>query len=193
MLPLMGGCLAPPQPGALWQAALRIQALVHPERCPSTASLDGSQPPIQLYRGVVACLRGSDSDTAVLLFTLAGAYVRFDAQRVADPSARQAGTLLRLVALQQLSEPQRLMLSEGVDAALTEPDANADLCAAIARIGPPRYQPDYMLNHGEQGLRRSLPAARSSLRQAPGGLVQGFTAEPAWNQVLDGLLRCRRA
>lgn len=129
----------------------------------------------------------------MLLFTLAGAYARFDARRVADPSARQAGTLLRLLALQQLSEPQRQVLSEGVDAALSEPAANADLCAAIARIGPPRYAPDYMRRHGLQELRRSLPEARSAPEATAGALVPDFDAEPAWNQVLDELLRCRRA
>lgn len=155
------------------------------------ASLDGSQTPEQLYRGVAACLRRSEPDAAVLLFSLAVAYGRYDTLRVADPSAHQAGSLLRLVALQRLNEPQRQALSRGLAAGLSDTGSRPDLCATIERIGPPTYRPDYMLNHGEAGLRRGLSGASANLPNA--SLVPNFDGDAAWNQVLDGLLRCSKA
>lgn len=189
LLPGLAGCLSPPY--LLTRSLMRAA----PGRgdCPRLASLDGSQTPEQLYRGVAACMRGSDQGTAVVLFSLAAAYGRYDALRVADPSAHQAGTLLRLVALQQLNEPQRQALSRGLNEALSEPGARPDLCAAIERIGPPTYQPDYMLRHGIASLRRSLHEARSSAPNANAGLVQDFNGDAAWNQVLDRFLRCTKA
>ena len=192
LLPGLAGCLSPLGTPLLIAGNL-MQAGLRGSGCPRLASLDGSQTPEQLYRGAARCMRRSDTDTAVVLFSLAAAYGRYDALRVNDPSAHQAGMLLRLVALQQLNEPQREALSRGVAAALSEPEANPDLCAAIERIGPPTYQPDYMLRHGLASLRRSLPEARSSAPMPNGGLVQGFNGDEAWNQVLDRFLRCAKA
>lgn len=192
-LPALAGCVAAIDPVSLRLASRLLAPALQPDRCPRLASLDGSQTPEQLYRGVAACLRGSDPDTAVVLFGLAAAYGRYDSLRVADSTAHQAGMVLRLAALQQLDEPQRQTLATSLAAALSEPDGQPDLCAAIERIGPPTYQPDYMLRHGQVALRRSLSGAGSSPPPPESGLVEGFDGNAAWNQVLDRLLRCSKA
>lgn len=193
LLPALAGCLAPFS-APLLVAGTLVQAGLRGRGCPSLESLDGSQTPEQLYRGAAHCMRRSDTDTAVVLFSLAAAYGRYDALRVSDPSAHQAGMLLRLVALQQLDEPQRQALSSGVAAALSEPDRKPELCATIERIGPPTYRPDYMVRHGLASLRRSLPDADAGAAAASAvpPLVQGFDGDAAWNQVLDRFLRCSK-
>ncbi len=191
LLPALAGCLSPLGSPLLMAGAL-VQRGLRSSGCPRLASLNGSQTPEQLYRGAAACMRRSDTDTAVVLFSLAAAYGRYDALRVSDPSAHQAGMLLRLVALEQLNEPQRRALSSGVAAALSESGRKPELCATIERIGPPTYQPDYMVRHGLASLRRSLPDARPSAAPAVPARVEGFDSDAAWNQVLDRFLRCSR-
>ena len=192
LLPGLAGCLSPLGVPLLVAGNL-VEAGLEPSGCPRLASLDGSQTPEQLYRGAARCMRRSDTDTAVILFSLAGAYSRYDALRVSDPSAHQAGMLLRLVALEQLNEPQRQALSRGVAAALSEPGRGPELCATIERIGPPTYHPNYMVRHGLGSLRRSLPDHRTTAIPAAPELVQGFDGEAAWNRVLDRFLRCSKA
>lgn len=192
LLPGLAGCLSP-LGAPLLVAGNLVQAGLRRGGCPRLASLDGSQTPEQLYRGAARCMHRSDTDTAVVLFSLAGAYGRYDALRVRDPSAHQAGMLLRLVALEQLNEPQRQALSRGVAAALSEPGGSAELCATIERIGPPTYHPDYMVRHGLGSLRRSLPDNRAAGMPTAPELLQGFDGDAAWNQVLDRFLRCSKA
>lgn len=189
LLPALAGCIGPFVPPLLLARSL-MAATLRSGGCPRLASLDGSQTPEQLYRGVAACMRRSDTDTAVVLFSLAVAYGRYDALRVADPSAHQAGLLLRLVALQRLEEAQRQALSREMTMAQSEAGRRQNLCAAIERIGAPTYRPDYMSHHGAMALRRSFSEHRPPAFRASSELVQGFDGEAAWNQVLDRVLRC---
>ena len=191
LLPALAGCVNPLAPPLLLAQGL-LSARLRPGDCPRLARLDGSQTPEQLYRGVASCLRASEVETAVVLFSLAGAYGRYDALRVADPSAHQAGTLLRLVALQQLDEEQRQALSRGLAVARSEAGASQNLCATVERIGPPTYTPDYMTRHGAVALRRSFRDDRFPAPPVASGLVKGFDGDAAWNQVLDRVLRCSR-
>jgi hypothetical protein len=189
LLPALVSCIGPVVPPLLLARSLMAMAL-RSGGCPPLASLDGSQTPLQLYRGVAACMRRSDTDTAVVLFSLAVAYGRYDALRVADPSAHQAGMLLRLVALQRLDEAQRQALSRGMSVAQSEAGRRQNLCAAIERIGAPTYRPDYMSRHGAMALRRSFSEQRPPASRASPERVQDFDGEAAWNQVLDRVLRC---
>ncbi len=191
LLPALAGCIGPFVPPLLLARSL-MAVSQRSGGCPRLASLDGSQTPLQLYRGVAACMRRSDTDTAVVLFSLAVAYGRYDALRVADPSAHQAGMLLRLVALQRLDEAQRQALSRGMSVAQSEAGRRQNLCAAIERIGAPTYRPDYMSRHGAMALRRSFSEQRPPASRASSELAQDFDGEAAWNQVLDRVLRCSR-
>lgn len=193
LLPALTGCVSPLGPPLLLAGSLLLPGRLLRDSCPRLSSLDGSQTPEQLYRGVSACMRSAERDSAVVLFSLAAAYGRYDALRVADPTAHQAGALLRLMALQQLDDSQRQALSTGIAEALSEPGRKPDLCATIERVGPPTYQPDYMLRHGQMALRRSLSGNRTVAPAPPSGLVPGFDGDAAWNQVLDRVLRCSKA
>ena len=60
--------------------------------------------PPDLYQGVSACIHQEDYRTAVALFALAGMESRFDAQRVLDKTAGQAGQVLIMETLNGLAE-----------------------------------------------------------------------------------------
>lgn len=167
--PLISSCMTSlPAPLLL---AGQLPATLLDQGCPRLANLNGSQTPEQLYAGMTACLRRSERARAVLLFSLAAAYGRYDALRLADPAAHRGSTLLRIRALQQLDLSERRLLAEGLATALSEGGHRADLCAAIERIGPPTYRPGATGRHA---------------------LVRGFDADSSWNQVLDRFLRCSK-
>jgi hypothetical protein len=176
----------PPDIAGLWLAGSTALELIGHGGCLRGSQLNGDLTPLELYSAMETCLKHSDVRSAVILFSLAGAYGNYDARRVADPSAHQAGALLRTLALQRLSEPQRQALAAAISSTTDDPDRMPQLCATLERIGPPTYQPAYMLRHGLQA-RRGGPAS-------PGrDLVDGFQAAEAWEQVLDSFLRCGKA
>lgn len=189
-LPVLTACTAPLDPTSLLLAGNWAALLLQRGSCPRPASLDGHQTPVELYRSMRACLHRSDPDTAALLFALAAAYGRYDSLRVADPRAHRASTRLRLGALEQLSDPQRQALAAGVAAVLADPGRRPDLCAAIERIGPPSYSPDYLLAHGRMALSRAAGPGVRPPRMPASVPVQPFDGSAAWNQVLDTVLRC---
>ena len=178
-LALLGGCGMPIDGGALWLAGSSGLAWLRQGGCLQGSQLHGSLTPRQLYAAMGACVRRSDLTSAVTLFSLASAYGRFDAQRVTDPSARQAGSLLRILALQQLNEAQRQALVRAIQLTASDPDRMPRLCAALERIGPPTYHPDYMLRHGLARGRRAL--------------VSPFDGDATWQRVLDRDFRCNKA
>lgn len=178
-LALLGGCGVPVDGGALWLSGSSSLAWLSHGGCLQGSQLRGSLTPKQLYGAMGACMRRSDMSSAVTLFSLASAYSRFDAQRVTDPSAREAGSLQRILALQELNEPQRQALAAAIRYTASDQEQMPRLCAALERIGPPTYRPDYMLRHGLRSGRRSL--------------VTPFDGEAAWQQVLDRDFRCSKA
>lgn len=190
LLPALAGCLAPLHPGSLLLAGQLIGPMLQRQRCPRPAAIHAEQSPEELYAAMTACLRASEPDTALVLFTLAAAYGRYDALRVSDPSAHQAASVLRMLALQNLSASQRLELSSRVAALASDPRRLPDLCARIERIGPPAYPPDYMVKHGLRELRRGLTRQPGDRR--PPALVENFDAATAWNRVLDRDVGCSK-
>src|SRR5271155_3948039 len=65
-----------------------------PLTCVSIDLAGKDHTPPDLYQGVSSCIQQEDYRTAVALFALAGMESRFDAQRVLDKTAGQAGQVL---------------------------------------------------------------------------------------------------
>lgn len=84
-----------------------------------------------------------DYDTAAKAVAVATAYAAFDAARVADPASRSAPDSLAQAflasmdssALEGLRTAQRLA-------------KQAEICALLEALGPPSYNPNYMLGYG---------------------------------------------
>lgn len=142
-----------------------------------------SYTPPDLYRGVIRCIDQNRLDLAAGLFALAGAYSRFDAERVSDTSARQARTVLLMTTFQDLSESMQERFSAAVNGLLTDADRRAALCGAVGRVGMPDYYPSYMILHGI-GAFTGDPHAN--------GLRKDFDAQATWTQMMDKFLRCAR-
>jgi hypothetical protein len=182
----LGGCAVPPDIAHLWLAGTTALELIGHGGCLRGSQLHGNLTPLELYRAMESCMQRSDVNSAVILFSLAGAYGHYDARRVVDPSAQQAGTLLRTLALQRLSEPQRQALVAAIRSTADDPERLPQLCATLERIGPPTYHPAYMLRHG-------LGAGQEGAASPRRDLVEGFQGAEVWEQVLDSFLRCSKA
>lgn len=147
--------------------------------CAKPADLRNTLTAADLYSGLAACAKAKDYKTGAFLFAMAGVYARFDTLRVADRTAHQAGTVLRMKYFDSLSTRAKKDLASQIEATLGQPAALAATCAAIRSIGAPDYYPAYMIQHG-----------MGAVMGSDGGLVEGFDATKAWELALDGYLHC---
>jgi hypothetical protein len=77
--------------------SVHVEGQLAPTRdlgCIGLADVKRQYPPPDLHVGVRKCISTGDFDRAGQLFFIAGAFARFDAERVADISARDAGQVL---------------------------------------------------------------------------------------------------
>lgn len=153
----------------------------HPLKCiPLTEAKNTFTPP-DLYQGVLECLAKDNYESAAELFALAGAYVRFDAERVSDKTARQARTVLLMNTLANTSKEKKDKLNAAVSRAIDSQDVLGRLCKQVERIGMPDYYPSYMILHGAKAF---------SGNPHDGAIVQDFNAAAVWKNLLSAYLRC---
>lgn len=151
-----------------------------PIGCVDLAGVESTQTPADLYPAVRLCIDGDDLDRGARLFALAGVYGRFDMMRVRDESAHQAIAALQRENLGSLSSERAQAfqhhLAEKFAAAS---DALRELCEEIERVGPPRYEPIYMVQHGMEAFGQP-------------GEGRSRTTDPAagWDEALSGYLGC---
>ena len=152
----------------------------HKLSCIDLADAESGYTPADLYPAVAACIVDKRMVAAVDLMALAGAYGRFDRQRVADASAHQATTVLQMQAYADLSDGQRQAFMKVLEHEAADPVAERRRCGQISRLGAPAYRPDYMIQHG-----------MGAFIGGPGdGLVPGFDPVAAWAQVRTAYLHC---
>ncbi len=116
-------------------------AATKPISCRSLEGLDNTYTPADLYPAVKDCVEHDRYAEAVDLAALAGIYGAFDASRVTDESAGQAGQVLIMTILGPLADSKRKLLQNGVLSVHSDPKALARLCARIRKIGFPSYYP----------------------------------------------------
>ena len=154
----------------------------HDVGCVGSDRLQPSYTPADLYRATSQCVRRAEYRDAVFLFAMAGVYGRYDTLRVADKSAHQAVTVLQMQALGPLPQERREAFGTVVQQTLGSPDGLASVCKELRRIGPPRYHPRYMIQHGM--------GAFLTDGTTPDGLVTPFDGVAAWKRALDTFLHC---
>lgn len=150
--------------------------------CAKAGALRNTLTAADLYRGLAACAKSKDYKAAAFLFAMAGAYARFDTLRVADRTAHQAATVLRMQYFDPLPKRAKQNLATEIEATLGQPAGLAATCATLRSLGVPDYYPAYMIQHG-----------MGAVMGRDGGLVAGFDATKAWQQALDGYLHCPAA
>ena len=148
--------------------------------CASSDTLQNTYTPADLYRGVAECVRRNNYDSAVYLSALAGVYGRYDTMRVSDQSAQQAQNVVQIKYMDSLTEDQKKTYMAKLSSVASNPEKLASLCDDIRKIGPPSYQPTYMIQHGMGAF----------LGGGVNGLVSNFDSAPAWEKSLGTYLHC---
>lgn len=156
-------------------------AAKHPVVCVPLADVDNTRTPPDLYRGVSACLEHDNYRAAAALFALAGMESRFDAERVLDKTAGQAGQVLIMNTFNGLPDEKRQQFKKVVGELAADPAAIAQLCASIRTIGSPNYYPEYMVLHGIRAF---------TAKPGDSTLEPTFDAAVTWNSLLTNYLNC---
>ena len=157
-------------------------AAKQPLTCVSIDGVGKDHTPPDLYQGVSACIQQEDYRTAVALFALAGMESRFDAQRVLDKTAGQAGQVLIMDTFNGLAGDRRAKFQAAVKAVAADPEVLSRTCAAIRKVGYPTYYPAYMVLHGI----RAFTANPDDPTLQP-----NFDGAAVWNSLLGTYLNCR--
>lgn len=142
--------------------------------CRSLAEVTGEVTPLEVYVAVRACVAAGDFSRAADLYALAGAETAYDTARVGDPSAGDLRAALAKRELARLDASKRDALMAELRAGLADPARLPAKCAEIAKVGPPTYDPSYLL-----GKPAEIPA--------------GFDPAAAWRSALAVYLHCPEA
>ncbi len=130
------------------------------------------------------CLERQAYDNSAALFALASLYARFDEQRVADESARQATQVLQQQAFEDLAPDKRQQFME-VFKRLVEQGSEPlnELCRSVRKRGMPQYYPRYMVQHGIKAILKP--------EQENTGLIPDIDLEQIWDETLHSYLHCK--
>ena len=123
-------------------------AATKPISCRSLDGLDNTYTPADLFPGARDCIAHDRYAEAAELSALAGIYAAFDASRVTDQSAGQAGKVLIMTTLGSVADTKRKLFENAVVGLHSDPKALGRLCERIRKIGYPSYYPEYMIMHG---------------------------------------------
>jgi ankyrin repeat protein len=156
-------------------------AAKNPLACIPLDRVGNNHTPPDLYDGVSACIQREDYGTAAALFALAGLESRFDAARVLDKSAGQAGQVLIMSTMDGLPDDKRAKFAVAVKTIAADAAAISRTCASIRKLGLPTYYPDYMVLHGI----RAFTAKPGDPTMEP-----NFDSTATWNSLLTTYLNC---
>jgi hypothetical protein len=142
------------------------QAPTSPPGCVDLDQLDNTRTPPDLYLRVSACIQQDDYRAAVAIFALAGMDSHFDAARVVDKTAGQAGQELIIGTFDGLPADKREKFAK----------------TRIRSIGFPLYYPGYMVLQGVRAFTAKPEDAK---------LEPAFDGAATWNSLLTSYLNCR--
>ena len=112
---------------------------------------------------------------------LAGLEVRFDATRVTDKTAGQAGQVMIMNTFNPLPPEQRQKFADTFNTLIAEPKTLTQVCAGAQKLGPPTYYPEYMILHG-------IKAFTGDPRVS--ALDTGINGQAVWNRIQHTYLNC---
>jgi hypothetical protein len=137
--------------------------------------------PADLYKGVSECVAQDKYDLAAGLFMLAGIYARFDAERITDKTAGQAGTVLIMNTFSTLPSDKKTKFGEAVQRIAKTPELLRTQCGEVQKIGVPNYYPSYMILQG-------IKAFTGNPNEGP--LVKDFDTSGVWTTLQTSYLHC---
>ncbi|WOJ88743.1 hypothetical protein RZS28_13090 [Methylocapsa polymorpha] len=149
--------------------------------CIPIAEAKNDLTPADLYQGVLQCINENKFEIATELFALAGIYARFDAERVTDQSAGQAGEVLIMNTFSNLPKSKKSQFMAAFDRVSKSPKSLGSLCADIQKIGAPDYYPKYMILHGMKAFLGD---------PYEGALSDAFDPAATWRRLQSDYLHC---
>ncbi len=152
----------------------------HPLDCISSEQVKNIYTPADLLKGVAKCISEDNYKEAVFLYWLAGTYGRFDALRVVDATAHDAFSALLAQDFDSLEENRKTHMGQEIQRTADDKTELASICAKIRGIGPPDYQPEYMIQHGMDAF--------TGIKGD--GLVANFNPTTGWNEALEKAAHC---
>ncbi len=154
----------------------------NPLTCVDISQVTNQHTPADIIKGIQKCIEIKDFENAAKLFAISGVYGRYDTYRVKDKTAHQALLMLQQNAFMNIDEKTQSSMIEAVQKQLKKGSKNLDtLCQAIQQIGPPKYYPRYMIQHGIQAFTQ---------KESNDGLVENFDSQESWNLSLKKYLHC---
>jgi hypothetical protein len=157
----------------------------NPLKCLSIDRVNSMRTPPELYGAVTDCIRHDRYPDGLALFALAGMYSQFDAARVADQTAGQAGQVLIMGMFSSLPPETGQKFQAAASALTTDKTALKRICDGVQRVGPPTYYPEYMVAHGIGAVMGAL----SGTQQGP-ALEQTFDGPKTWAALRTSYLNC---
>jgi hypothetical protein len=147
--------------------------------CLSLDQVKPSYTPADLFPASKKCLDNAEYHKASELYLVARIYAGYDASRVADISAHQAGTVLVMNTYGGLSQDEQDKFAQATDQITKgDPAEMKNFCSGIRAIGKPDYHPSYMIQHGM--------GVFTGDHKDNNGIVADFDPDAAWSQFLDG-------
>ncbi|OOG47801.1 hypothetical protein B0E50_10120 [Rhodanobacter sp. C01] len=114
------------------------------------------------------------------MYIIAGAYGQYDTLRVTDETAHDAPALLRLQAFKPIDVERMKVFQEQILSELQKEKPHSDLCNLLLDLGPPRYYPRYMVQHGMDAF----------LKPKASDLAPNFDSASHWLVVMKDYLKC---
>ncbi|KFZ30522.1 hypothetical protein IDSA_08250 [Pseudidiomarina salinarum] len=146
--------------------------------CISLDEISNSNSPAEIFGALTLCMDKQDYQSAAALYTVGTLYAVYDTKRVADESAHQAISLLRMYALSGRPEGALEQLQAEVSELLTD---NTEVCKDILKRGKPTYRPTYMTEYSTAERTDSNPEPQ---------LVEDFNEQEAWRDSLAIVPHC---
>lgn len=159
-----------------------------PTTCISFDKANSQSVPPQLYRTIGQCIQNDDYSNSLALFVLAGIDTRFDASRVADTTASDTGAVLIRNTFEAIPAAAKKKFGAAINAAFSDKSVKDYLCGWVQEVGPPSYQPTYMLMHGMNAVTAGL--TKTSL---PEELLPVPDPSGRWKAIATSYLHCAAA
>ncbi|MFB6230541.1 MAG: hypothetical protein ABEL04_05230 [Salinibacter sp.] len=133
-----------------------------------------------LIGNILACTRSGKYQQAARLQMVGLTLQRYDAERVEDKTAHGAFQAKMGTAFKALPESTRKTVLAEMKTLLKNAEARAPVCERLQAIGPPTYQPAYMVAHGMGAMTEKMKGGDVAYEPPT-----DFDAEKAWMTALE--------
>ena len=161
--------------------------------CIGREGLASQLTPVELYKDASSCIDQERYDDGLFLYSVAGAYGRFDILRVKDATAHDVAVLLPGIIFRPLDKRKLAAFQERVKQLSGNDTLRGKYCLDLKNISPPQYFPIYMISHGMVATANAMGFTLQGTNPGDNPLVSPFDAAKAWKQAVDEFLQCQNA